>query len=372
MQWLELFHQKGDAVFYGTISSSTDHTDLLDNLVKDIVEIDLNNDSFNQVVKKINPSIVIYDRFTSEEQFGWRVREEIPNATHILETQDLHFLRESRQKNISIFNDITKREIASILRCDLTSIISEYELQLLKDSFPFVSNQIFYFPLYYDGRSEIKSLEGRKDFCFIGNLQHAPNIDAVLFLKKSWKEIREKLPTVNIHIYGAYLHQRISQLHDAKNGFIIHGRAETVEEVFTKHKVLLAPMQFGAGLKGKLLEAMQYGIVSVTTPIGSEGISSAEYWNGSVVSLENFAKTSIETYREDSNYETYQQQGLHILQNKFDAMIYLESIYSLIESVSKDLNQWRNQHFLTDILNHHRQQSVRYLSKWIALKNENR
>src|SRR5690606_18543561 len=101
------------------------------NTVKEI-PIQLNHSSFHEFLKKINPNIVVYDRFVSEEQFSWRVTQECPNAVQILDTEDLHFLRAAREKaykkqeEIDLYNEITTREIASILRSDLSLMISEF------------------------------------------------------------------------------------------------------------------------------------------------------------------------------------------------------------------------------------------------------
>ena len=73
---------------------------------------------------------------------------------------------------------------------------------------------------------------------------------------------------------------KVNQLHKPSEGFLIKGRAESVNEVMNKAKVCIAPIRFGAGIKGKLLEAMQNGLPSVTTSIGSEGMHLHNIWNG--------------------------------------------------------------------------------------------
>src|SRR5690606_12663340 len=92
------------------------------------------------------------DRFVSEEQFGWRVSQECPNAVQILDTEDLHFLRSAREKafkkkeEINLYNETTIREIASILRCDLSLIISEFEMNLLLNEFHIAPELLYYLP----------------------------------------------------------------------------------------------------------------------------------------------------------------------------------------------------------------------------------
>ena len=119
------------------------------------VNIQLNNKSFDEFVTKLNPSIVLFDRFMIEEQFGWRVAENCPDALRILDTIDLHCLRQARQLAFKekrtftqedLFSDTAKREIASILRCDSSLIISDYEMDLLQEYFKIDKDLLCYIP----------------------------------------------------------------------------------------------------------------------------------------------------------------------------------------------------------------------------------
>ena len=93
-----------------------------------------------------------------------------------------------------------------------------------------------------------------------------PNIDAIRWLKNEiWPLVRKQLPTVNLRIYGAYLPESILQLHQPKEGFLVLGRADNAKEVLGEARVSLAPLRFGAGIKGKLVDSMICGTPSVTT-----------------------------------------------------------------------------------------------------------
>jgi hypothetical protein len=368
MQWLEFFNALGYQIEYASTSPKSEFSADISSFVSHTFVAKVNDSSFDNSIRECQPDIVLYDRFMIEEQFGWRIRELFPTCIHLLETQDLHFLREARTNNASIYNTTTKRELASILRCDLSFIISEFEMLFLREHFPFVEDKTCYFPLCYDINSVWKlGVNERKDFCFIGNFLHEPNRQAVLFLKKNWSQIRKQLPTAQIHIYGAYPNQQITQLHNEKEGFFVHGRVNDSSHVFFKHRVLLAPILSGAGLKGKLLEAMQHGIVSLTTPLGAEGIGDNDAWNGKVVSLADFPNEAANLYREDISYENYQIKGKNILIEKFNKTTIFPTVQTALENIAK---HDKKHHFLTEIMNYHRQQSVRYLSKWIEEKNK--
>ena len=141
---LQLIHYFLDNKYQITVASTAAESELslnLNTLGVQKASIQLNHSSFDEFIMKLDPQIVLFDRFLTEEQFGWRVAEFAPNALRILDTEDLHSLRHTREKCFkkgnSFFtdswlkNDITKREIASIYRSDITLIISSYEMYLL-------------------------------------------------------------------------------------------------------------------------------------------------------------------------------------------------------------------------------------------------
>ena len=123
------------------------------------VKVELNDSSFDEFVKELNPTIVVFDRFMIEEQFGWRVADVCPNAIRILDTEDLHSLRKVRQeaikKNIEFSNkellktDIAKREIAAIYRCDLSLVISTFEIELLQNVFNIDPCLLYHLPFSF-------------------------------------------------------------------------------------------------------------------------------------------------------------------------------------------------------------------------------
>jgi len=171
---------------------------------------------------------------------------------------------------------------------------------LLQTHFKVPSFLLFYLPIWVENEKlSLPSFEERSDFMFIGNFLHAPNHDAVVYLKEViWPLIFEKFPEAKMSIYGAYPTQKINSLHQPKMNFFVHGRAESSFEVILKARVLLAPIRFGAGIKGKLLEAMQFGTPSVTTEIGAEAMNGDFLWNGFVAdSPEDFANKAIELYQ---------------------------------------------------------------------------
>ena len=380
IQLMDLFlTQNYQITFLSTATISENSFDLSSKNIS-FQNIVLNDSSFDELIKNLNPEIVIFDRFTTEEQFGWRVSEQVPNAVKILDTEDLHFLRNAREKafkqnkvleNSDLINDVFKRELASILRCDLSLIISEFEMNLLIEKFKIDKNILFYLPLFGEVKKPETSFSKRKNFISIGNFLHEPNWQTVLQLKKLWKNIKNQLPEAEIHIYGAYASEKVFQLHNEKEGFIIKGRAESVETVFSQAKVLLAPIPFGAGIKGKLLESMQFGLPNVTSAVGAEAMHGNLDWNGFITDNETeFVEKAVLLYQDENLWQKSQENGFNIIENRFKKELFEPHFINKIQEISENLEFHRNQIFLGQILQHHTLQSTKYLSKWIEEKNK--
>lgn len=385
MQILQLFLSRGDSITFATTASPSPFMANLEVQNIHTATIELNNPSFDEFLKQLQPDIVIFDRFMMEEQFGWRISETCPEAIKILDTEDLHCLRQYREQqfkfpkqNISIKDlDITKRELASIYRCDLSLIISEAEMVLLQEEFNMDPSLLLYLPfLLEDPTSEeidnLPVFEDRKDFVSIGNFKHAPNVDAVVYLKEAiWPLIQEELPAAVMHIYGAYPTSRINQLHSVKNNFLIHGRAENAIEVVKQARVSLAAVRFGAGLKGKVVEAMQCGTPVVTTPTGAEGIFDSPAQDFNIApNAAAFAKAAIKLYSVKQEWEASQLRGFEILSKKFSRSRFATVFFKRLEALQDLLPRHRQQNFIGNMLAHHTNRSTYFLSRYIELKTE--
>ena len=388
MQLISIFKENG---FKITFSSPALDSDFMVDLSEFGVEkksIELNNSSFDDFIIELNPNVVLFDRFMIEEQFGWRVAENCPKAIRLLDTEDLHCLRTARQKAFKenrsfelhdlLSEELAKREIASILRCDLSYIISEFEMKILNEVFKIDSSLLQYLPFLVDEMSEqdllkLPSFEERKNFFFIGNFLHEPNWNTVQYLKESiWPEIKRQFPEAILKVYGAYPSQKVLQLHQPKNGFFIMGRAEDANEVVKKARVVLAPIRFGAGLKGKLLEAMQCGTPSVTSTIGSEAMHTDLRWNGFITDdVEEFTKHAVSLYQDKKLWQQSQRNGISIVNECYQKKKHSERLITVVNSLLNDSENHRLHNFMGSLLQHHTLKSTKYMAKWIEAKNKN-
>ena len=350
--------------------------------------IELNNSSFDDFITKLHPTIVLFDRFMIEEQFGWRVAENCPDCLQILDTEDLHFLRNARLeafKKGTIVNekdylksDLAKREIASIYRCDISLIISETEINLLTKTFKIDQRILHYLPFLLDEISEndlnnLPPFEERNHFITIGNFRHEPNWNAVLYLKETiWPLIRKQLPKAEMHVYGSYITAKATKTHNEKEGFLIKGRAENAKEVIKKGRILLAPLRFGAGIKGKLTDAMECGTPSVTTSIGAEAMHGNLDWNGSITdNPHDFAEAAISLYTDEKKWKIAQKNGIEIINSRYSKTQFGNLFIEKIKATQNDLENHRMANFTGGMLQHQTMKSTKYMSKWIEGKNKN-
>lgn len=379
---IRLYLDNGWQVVFASAAEKSPHRFILQQW--DVAEhnITLNDSSFEQWLAALQPQAVMFDRFMLEEQFGWRVEQACPGAMRILDMEDCHALRLGRQQSVKesralqdddLNSELAFREIAAIYRCDLTLVISEFEMQLLQNHYHIPSALLCYCPFLADvspqpGRKEYQQ---RQHFIAIGNFRHAPNWHSVLWLKEQiWPLIRQALPQAQLHIYGAYPPPKATALHNEKQGFCIKGWAEDAAVVMEQARVCLAPLAFGAGLKGKLLDAMQYGTPSVTTSIGAEGMAIGALWNGGIASdAATIAEIAITLYQDESVWLQAQQNGYTILQQRFDKTELTPAIWQQLEQIRQTLTQQRQQNFTGLMLRHHAWRSTKFMGQWIEAKN---
>lgn len=368
-------------VHFASAASRSKHSFDLRTLGVKEHDILLNDSSFDLFVKDLNPFAVVFDRFMIEEQYGWRVAEYLPNAIRILDTEDLHFVRLARQEaykkkvEIDYYSETAKREIAAILRSDISLIISKTEIALLKDQFKIDENQLFYLPFQEDKLEFIekrKSYEERKDFVFIGNFIHEPNWRTVEVLKKEiWPILRKKLPTAELHIYGAYASEKVNQIHNPKERFFIKGRAEDARKEIENYRILLAPIPFGAGAKGKFVDTMYAGTPSVTTSVGSENMMMDDQWGGFVVDdLNIFIDKAVELYEKKGVWLEKQKIGYHIFNTTIADTVYSSKFLEWLSECKGKIVDMRKANFLGQILLTQQLQATKYMSMWIEAKNK--
>ena len=389
LQLIEAFKTDGWQVKLGCAAKRPEHHFSLSNIGVEEVEIELNNSSFDTFLEELSPDAVMFDQFMTEEQFGWRVAKICPDAFRILDTEDLHCLRSARKKALDenrpfisgdlLTEESAKREFASIYRCDLSLIISEIEIELIIAKFKVDESLLHRVPFMVDPITE-KDIqlwpifEERRHFVTIGNFLHEPNWDSIKYLKTSiWPLIRKGLPEVEMHVYGSYSTEKNHQLNDPKNGFLIKGFAGNSSDVLANARVCLAPVRYGAGLKGKLLEAMQCGTPNVTTSIGAESMNGVLPWSGY---FEDdpilLAKAAIDLYSKKDVWADAQSNGVQIVNSRFSKVGHEKELIERTNNLVSNLETHRKANFIGSMLQYHLLRSTEFMSRWIEAKNANK
>ena len=407
MELLTLFRSQGWQVVFASAAALSEHRADLSGLQIEEKSIALNSDSFDHFVAQYQPDMVLFDRFFSEEQFAWRVERACPTALRVLDTSDLHSLRYARQallkqtqqscaseveKNavgaveatpdtlatLMANDDIAQREIASIYRCDVSLMISSFEMRLLQEQFAVSATLLHHCTLMSHLRptqsvANTPSFEQRQHFLSIGNFRHAPNWDSVLWLKHAiWPRIRQALPHAQLHVLGAYPPPKATALHKPQQGFHVLGWVDDALALMTQARVCLAPLRFGAGIKGKLADAMLCGTPSVTTSIGAEGMSEELPWAGTIAQDTNgFASAAISLYQNSSEWHAAQSHGTEIIQSNFNREAAGRDLLAHLGAAKQQQNSHRGKNFTGLMLRHHLHKSTQYMSQWIAEKNKN-
>lgn len=398
MQLLDCFLADGWQITFASPAGEGEHKADLASLGIAEQNITLNCTSFDDFVRELNPDVVMFDRFMMEEQFGWRVEKHCPSALRLLETSDLQSLRDARQQALKdqlaagnhedftqllnldqrqLFqrmaaSDTAQREIAAIYRADLSLMISDAEIELLTTQFKLPPTLLVHCPLLLESTPQaVPGFAEREHFISIGNFRHAPNWDAVLWLKNSlWPLIRQQLPKAQLHIYGSYTPPKATALHNPAQGFHIMNWAPDALEVMRNARVCLAPLRFGAGIKGKIADALLCGTPNVTTPIGSEGMHGDLPWPGVIASSpQDLADAAVQLYQDQSAWQQAQDAGWQLLAARYEKTRFAKQLMTRINECRAQLTEHRRDNFTGAMLRHHHHKSTQYMAQWIAAKN---
>ncbi len=396
---LGAFHEAGWEVSFASAAEAGERAEGLDNVTHRRQPVLLNDERFDRFLADISPDVVVFDRFMTEEQFGWRVERTLPSALRVLDSIDLHCLRRVRQSMAGspadrdayrlspeaddeelaqrlLASDDAKREVASILRSDLTLVVSPFEIDLLRRIFAVDDELLHLLPLMAEtGRRTDAAFDVREGFATIGNFMHAPNHDAVAWLHAElWPRLRERLPDAELNVYGSYTPEAVKRLDDPTRGFRVRGWAEDAVASLARARVCLAPLRFGAGQKGKILDALAAGTPVVATPIAAEGMQRpGSQWCGAVAAdVESFVDAAVRLYEEPEAWRRAQTAGREMLAKDHDARVLAPALLDRIVSSMERREERRTKNFVGAMLRHHHHRSTEFMARWIEAKNRRR
>jgi GT2 family glycosyltransferase/glycosyltransferase involved in cell wall biosynthesis len=249
-------------------------------------------------------------------------REHAPQARVLFDTVDLHYLREQRAAKVEQSEALAKQaeatreaELDLIRRCDVTLVVSPVELELLSREAP--GQRVEVLSNIHEVHGRRAGFDARKDIWFVGGFQHQPNVDAVVwFVAEIWPRVRTALPETQFHIVGSKCPPEVAAL--AGNGVIVHGFVEHIEPFLDGIRVAVAPLRYGAGVKGKVNQSMAYGQPVVATPIAVEGMQIAT-GSEALVTAEpaTFASEVVRLYQDPELWLRLSDAGLANIESHF-------------------------------------------------------
>ncbi len=246
-------------------------------------------------------------------------------AAIIYQCHDLHYLRlrrEAGQENAPAMleeaNLFEKKEDFIFANSDVILSFSEVEEKLIKEKFP--NKQVFTVPLFFyrDVADPGCDFNKRKELLFVGSCTHTPNRDAVSwFCSEIFTVIQRPIPDIALNVVGAEPSKNILALNSDVIRILGRVSDEELDKLYRTVKLMVLPLRFGAGVKGKLIEALHNGLPFVSTAIGLEGIKGIDQLVSPRDSVEDFAAEVVSLYLSDNKLAEMSQRGVKFVADNF-------------------------------------------------------
>lgn len=352
-----------------------------------------NDPAFDSLILKIEPDAVVFDRFLMEEQFGWRVRKNVPQALRIVDTQDLHSLRrfrevratETPQWDVVLDHPIGEaatadllRELSSIWRSDLSLILSDREHALLTQEYGVSDTLLSVQRFGYDLKKVVHGPQGAREtegFFWIGNYRHPPNLDGVRYLlHEIWPGIAERLPAARLFLHGAYPPKIIEKWVQRTTRAVIVSSTPDAIAACALARVSLFPLRYGAGIKGKISDSWAAGTPVLTTSAGIEGMVSeqvrAQHGDGACVAdqVSQIIDAAVRLYEDAGARERLCENGRSILRSEYDEERLFKDWTSLVSDRLARLRDYRSRNLHGQALWMNQARATEFFSRWIELK----
>lgn len=344
-----------------------------------------NDPAFDAFVAELQPDITIFDRYTTEEKFSWRVRAQCPTSVRVLDTIDLHFVRHARTKAhaagkdirdwptlLHFAGDIALREIAAIYRSDLSLIVSDEELSVLSTMAGVPLDLLHLYRLTYPiPPAKRTPFAERTGYIMIGSFRHPPNEDSVLWMKHElWPAIRRLQPNASIHIYGAHAQKKHLDLSAPAEGLHVMGYAADPLKLMAEKRVNLAPLRFGAGIKGKIADGWWSGTPVVTTAIGAEGMHGGLPFGGiTAEKVDELALAAVALHDDASVWEAKSWASQTIIKQLYTPEVTELPFLARLQEQLATREALRLRNFTGQMLWQQTLRATEYFSRWIELKN---
>lgn len=245
-----------------------------------------------------------------------KLRDHSPQARLVFNAVDLHFLRLEREALLTRSPGKLEEafraeqiEMAVITRADCTVLLSHAEQRLVADLLPLARTCVI--PIAREIAGRRAPFAPRRGVLFVGGFRHQPNVDAVLaFARDVWPLVRRRL-AVPLGIVGGDVPPEVQALANAADGIVVHGHVEDLAQVLAGCRLTVAPLRFGAGIKGKIVSSLAAGVPCAASPIAVEGMGLADGVHLRVAgSPEAFADAVVEVHEDEATWTALSDAGL--------------------------------------------------------------
>ncbi|MGE4055884.1 MAG: glycosyltransferase, partial [Vicinamibacterales bacterium] len=258
----------------------------------------------------------------------------------IFDTVDLHHLREERMAVLE--GDASLRaaaartrevEVSVMQACDMVWVTSTHEQQVLSTYSALPPVEVV--PNIHEIRNDVAGPGGRRHLLFIGGFRHPPNEDAVVyFVEQVLPLVTKQLRTAQLLVVGSNASPRIQNL--ASSEVAILGHVSDVAALFDTCRVSVAPLRYGAGVKGKVSQSLAWGLPVVTTPIGAEGLGLVDREHAMIAQdPAEFAERIIELYHDDGLWRKLSENGRRHVQAHFGPDVTRSRLTALLHRASQ-------------------------------------
>lgn len=283
------------------------------------------------------------------------IKERAPSAKVIFNTVDLHYLRERREAQLTgdsagLKNaEKTKRiELDLIIKADSTIVLSTEEVYKVREELPDAKLSVI--PIVFDDvPGSLTPFSARRDIVFIGSFPHKPNIDAVLFfVKEVFSSLQKKLPGINFLIVGANPPDEITEL-AANSGVKVLGFVKELGDVFNRVRLSVAPLRYGAGIKGKIGTSFCYGVPCIATPVAAEGMGITDGVEVLVAqSIDELIAAVVKAYSDEGLWSRLSYNGLKFVEENYSVTAIGGQLTQLVRSLNQGWQQMEGAFQLTD------------------------
>jgi len=266
--------------------------------------------------------LILIFRITVFSRYIEAIKNACPSAKILFHTIDLHYLRYEREAQMEPTPanrlravEWKEKELSAISQSDCSILVSPVEKEVVHKELPAANIKVI--PLSAQLSPITRPFNERKDILFIGGFAHPPNIGAVeYFVREVFPLVKAKLPDVRFFVLGAHPPKRVLRL--AGFDVIVTGHVEDLSEYFGHCRLSVAPLQVGAGMKGKVLSSLAFGLPCVVTPVAAEGIGLEDGKNILIGGTsKELAKQVVALYTDPELWSSIASNGLRFIEENY-------------------------------------------------------